>query len=562
MSDATESEFYEQRDEENARLRNDFYLVDDGKRRIFAGKIRIMRKIVLLLLGAALLLGCQQGKISQQLSEVNELLVAELNDSAYQKINEVDESAISNPADKAYYTLLKVRSALLVGKHIASSDSLLDEVIAYYEQNPDKEKLTDAYYYKAIGLYHNNDIPMTIFNLKKAEALVNQTENLYQQHKVAEVICFINRQSANYHLELDYAKKTLELAYKMNDKKRIVYAYYEINLAYHNLGIEDSSKIFLSKIPPLIKRVEKNVLPHLLSNLGYLLLDYNKTEAKRYFIQALSYKQMTGAYEHLAEILYDEGKKEQAYQYWKKALAVHDASPKDNIIRNLIEFDLERGRTDSISDMVTQIIEIRDSIDAKLRNDTIKDLQTRFDHETAMREKDQTIIKWQWGILILAVALLISIGFYLRRRYLAKIQLQGYQMQIHEYLNQIAELKASGTDAQQEIEELNKNIRDIMDNRSPSLSKGRMLYDDVVENKGKDKWKKDDIEAFLEYYTATNYKTVERIRKTPREEPLTDYRLLFLILVEMGKSDYEIMQILSITKETLRTHRYRTRAQE
>jgi hypothetical protein len=116
--------------------------------------------------------------------------------------------------------------------------------------------------------------------------------------------------------------------------------------------------------------------------------------------------------------------------------------------------------------------------------------------------------------------------------------------------------------AQQEIEELNKNIRDIMDNRSPSLSKGRMLYDDVVENKGKDKWKKDDIEAFLEYYTATNYKTVERIRKTPREEPLTDYRLLFLILVEMGKSDYEIMQILSITKETLRTLRHRTKPKE
>ena len=78
MSNTTESEYYEQRDEENARLRNDFYLVGDGKRRIFAGKIRIMRKIVLLLLGAALLLGCQQGKISQQLSEVNELLVAEL----------------------------------------------------------------------------------------------------------------------------------------------------------------------------------------------------------------------------------------------------------------------------------------------------------------------------------------------------------------------------------------------------------------------------------------------------------------------------------------------------
>lgn len=125
-----------------------------------------MRKIVLLLLGAVLLLGCQQGKISQQLSEVNELLVAELNDSAYQKINEIDESAISNPADKAYYTLLKVRSALLVGKHIASSDSLLDGIIAYYEQNPDKEKLTDAYYYRAIESNIQKDYEQSIMYYK------------------------------------------------------------------------------------------------------------------------------------------------------------------------------------------------------------------------------------------------------------------------------------------------------------------------------------------------------------------------------------------------------------
>jgi tetratricopeptide (TPR) repeat protein len=537
-------------------------LVGDGKRRIFAGKIRIMRKIVLLLLGAALLLGCQQGKISQQLSEVNELLVAELNDSAYQKINEIDESAISNPADKAYYTLLKVRSALLVGKPVVSADSLLDGVIAYYEQNPDKEKLTDAYYYRAIVSSNQKDYKQAILLYKKAEELAVQSKNMYQQYKIAEGIAFVNRMSKKYDLQLKYAKKAYSLAKALDKKNWVAYSCYTIQYAYLYLGYKDSAYIFLQEIPLYIRYAKKSELPVLLTTLGYYLRDDHPEEAKQYLREALSYHELTSTYAYLAEVCYHEGKPEEAYQYWKKALVLKDSYPKDNIIRNLIEFDLERGRTDSISDMVTQIIEIRDSIDAKLRNDTIKDLQTRFDHETALREKDQTIIKWQWGILILAVALLISVGLYLRRQYLAKIQLQAYQMQIHEYLNQIAELKASGTDAQQEIEELNKNIRDIMDNRSPSLSKGRMLYDDVVENKGKDKWKKDDIEAFLEYYTATNYKTVERIRKTPREEPLTDYRLLFLILVEMGKSDYEIMQILSITKETLRTHRYRTRAQE
>ena len=98
--------------------------------------------------------------------------------------------------------------------------------------------------------------------------------------------------------------------------------------------------------------------------------------------------------------------------------------------------------------MVTQIFEIRDSIEDKLRNDTIKDLQTRFDHETAIHAKDQTIIRWQWGIMILALVLLAGIGLYLRRRYLNKIKLQGYQMQINDCLNQIDALKATGSDDQ------------------------------------------------------------------------------------------------------------------
>ena len=521
-----------------------------------------MKQASLIVVGFLMLLSCQTGSISKKLTEVDSLVFKEEYDSAYQKISSIDETTIKNQEDQAHYNLLKVQTGYLANKPAASPDSLLDEVIDYYQKHNNSKKLADAYYYKAIGYCNNKEYKKAIQLFKEAELLADKTGNKYQQYKIAEGIAFVNRMDKAYDLQLKYAKKAYSLAKALDKKNWIAYSCYTIEFAYNKLGFEDSAYFYLQQIPLYIKYANKNEKPTLLATLGYYLMDNHPEEAKKYYLESLKYQELTASYQNLATISYEEGKPEEAYSYLKKALHVKDATPKDYIIRNLIELDLERGKTDSISDMVTQIFEIRDSIEAKLRNDTIKDLQTRFDHETAMREKDQTIIKWQWGILILAVALLISVGLYLRRRYLAKIQLQAYQMQIHEYLNQIAELKASGTDAQQEIEELNKNIRDIMDNRSPSLSKGRMLYDDVVENKGKDKWKKDDIEAFLEYYTATNYKTVERIRKTPREEPLTDYRLLFLILVEMGKSDYEIMQILSITKETLRTHRYRTRAQE
>ena len=521
-----------------------------------------MEQASLIVVGFLMLLSCQTGSISRKLTEVDSLVFKEEYDSAYQMISSIDETTIKNQEDQAHYKLLKVQTGYLVNKPAASPDSLLDEVIDYYQKEGNAEKLADAFYYKAIGFGMRKMYQQAIQYYKKAEKFAEQSGGLYQQYKIAEGICFVNRQCANYNLELYYAKKTLELANRLDNKRRMVYALYELELAYHNLNHEDSSIIILSKIPPLIKYVDKYWLPNLLSNLGYMFMGHNLTEAKKYFHKALSYKEMTAAYEHLAEIAYDEGKAEETYHYLKKALAVPDQTPKDNIIRNLIEYDLERGKTDSISDMVTQIFEIRDSIEDKLRNDTIKDLQTRFDHETAIHAKDQAIIRWQWGIMILALVLLAGIGLYLRRRYLNKIQLRGYQMQINDCLNQIDALKDTGSDAQKKIEELNQQICDIMDNRAPGLNKGRVLYDDIVANRDISHWSKEDETLFLEYYTATNYRNMQQLKAIPREDKLTNHRLIFLILQEMGKSELDILRILSISKETLRTLRHRTKPKE
>ena len=521
-----------------------------------------MKQASLIVVGFLMLLSCQTGSISKKLTEVDSLVFKEEYDSAYQMISSIDETTIKNQEDQAHYRLLKVQTGYLANKPAAFPDSLLDEVIDYYQKRNNSEKLADAYYYKAYCSFLNNDMKLSILFHKKAEESAKLSNNKRTQFKVYEGISFMNGKCANYALQLEYAKKALNMAQQLNNKKWIAFSLFRVGSAYSNMNIEDSVLFYFNKIEPYTGYMDNKTLPLILSSLGYLLLDKHPSKAKEYLLKSISLKEMTKTYEYLAYILYEEGKPEQAYQYWKKALAVPDQSPKDIIIRNLIEYDLERGKTDSISDMVTQIFEIRDSIDAKLRNDTIKDLQTRFDHETAMHAKDQAIIRWQWGIMILALALLAGIGLYIRRRYLNKIKLQGYQMQINDCLNQIDALKATGSDAQKKIEELNQQISDIMDNRAPGLNKGRVLYDDIVANRDISNWSKEDETLFLEYYTATNYRTMQQLMAIPREDKLTNHRLVFLILQEMGKSELDILRILSISKETLRTLRHRTKPKE
>ena len=521
-----------------------------------------MKQASLIVVGFLMLLSCQTGSISRKLTEVDSLVFKEEYDSAYQMISSIDETTIKNQEDQAHYNLLKVQTDYLANKPAASPDSLLDEVIDYYQKEGNAEKLADAFYYKAIGFNTQKKYQESMACYKKAEYYANQSGNLYQQYKISEGISYVNGRCKNFSYQLEYTKKNLELARKLGKKNCMAYTYYQMDLAYYNLGYRDSAFECVYKLIPLLKYADKRDLPKLLSNVGIFLMKDNPQQAKEYFHKALLYREMTSAYENLASISYNEGNYEDAYQYWKKALTVNDGTRKDICILNLIEYNLERGRTDSISDMLTKVVDIRDSIETSQTNNAIKDLQTRFDHETAMHAKDQAIIRWQWGIMILALALLAGIGLYIRRRYLNKIKLQGYQMQINDCLNQIDALKTTGSDAQKKIEELNQQICDIMDNRAPGLNKGRVLYDDIVANRDISNWSKEDETLFLEYYTATNYRAMQQLKAIPREDKLTNHRLIFLILQEMGKSELDILRILSISKETLRTLRHRTKPKE
>lgn len=527
---------------------------------IFAVKEKTMKQASIFFLVSVLLVyGCQSSYVNKNLAEIDSLVVAELNDSAYHLVMQMNETDFHTPEDMAHFNLLRVQTGNLVNRPQESSDSLLDEVISFYKLHPDNEKMTDAYYYKAVNAYKKRDYQRSIIFFKEAEILAEHSGNLRHKFKVAEGISFVNGRCANYDFQLKYAKQALDLAKRVNNKNWIAYSYYRMGVAHSKSGNEDSVSFFLHQMEKYTKFINEKELPLILTNLGLLYRDSNPEEAKKFLMKSLSYKEFTNTYEWLAEIAYDEGKPDEAYHYWKRALTIQDATPKDNVIHNLIEYDMERGKTDSICERINEIIAIRDSIDAKLKNDTIKDLQTRFDHEVAMREKDQIVIKWQWIAMTLIALLLAGIVYYLFKKYQTRIRLQNSQMQINDYMEQIRALQSDKGDRTAEIERLNKQIERIMEEKSPRLAQGRMLYDMVVANKKMDRWKKEDVKKFIEYYTATNYRVVNRLRSIPRKEELTPHHLLYLILLEMGKTDQEIRLILSISKETLRTLRFRTK---
>lgn len=543
------------------------------------------RNIIQLSAPLLLLIACNGIQVSERLNQIDSLVVREQYDSASVFLKEVEKVSMTDE-DRAHYYLLTTQLGYLTNQPLPS-DSLLDLAILYYNRVENNQKQADAYYYKSYRSRIDQDYPQAILYCKKAENLAMSTCDTRLQYKIAENLSFLNGICENNQLQLQYAKKALEIAQKTHNKNWIAYSYNNISFAFAFLGQYDSALVFVQKTTPYLKSVPDIEKAAFLVNIGVLYKESDKEKAKKYFEKAITYREQPEAYEHLADIYYAEGNKEKAYRLWKEALTKESRYKKDNLIYSILSYDLEHGNLDEASKNLDEVIAIKDSMLYLLRNDTIKDLQLRFDHEVAMHEVDKKLISTQRILMGLAIIVGILAFYIYMRRKKEEAQEQEHQMQLYTYTTEIDELKANkekilvqirdleshkekdsqrinkleeeAKNAETAIENLNKNIKKLLDDESPKLKKGRMLYDSIMEGATTSTWTSKDQALFNNYYAAINYRTYNRLRKVKRATKLNAHNMFYLILKEMFKDDKEVMRILGISPEGLRSLRSRTK---
>ena len=547
-----------------------------------------MKKITTLFAQLLLLTACNGIQLSKRLNHVDSLVIKEQYDSAYVILKELNEVTMT-AEEQAHYYLLTTQISYITNNPLPS-DSLLDLAISYYKKENNQQKLADAYVYKSYKSRINQDYPKAILYCKKAEHMAININDVRLQFKIAENLAYLNGLCENDQLQLQYAQKALELAQRIQNKNWIAYSYNKISFALANLGQYDSALIYVEKTIPYLEYVYNYDKASFLTNIGQLYKDTDNQKAKDYFNKALIYGENPGIYEHLADIYYAEGNKEEAYNLWIKALATDGRYEKDNIIYSILAYDIKRGKLDEASKNLDEIIAIKDSIITVLRNDTIKDLQLRFDHEVAMHEADKKLINTQWILMGLVFVLGIMALYLFIRRKKEEAKEREHQVQLYAYTTEINQLKANrdsiltqigdleshqekdsqriheleedAKNAELAIEKLNKNIQKLLDDESLKLKRGRMLYDHIMEGGKANLWSHKDEGLFNNYFGAINYQAYNRLRKVERRTKLSAHNMFYLILKEMGKDDEEIKRIMALSAEGLRSLRNRTKPKE
>jgi len=216
---------------------------------------------------------------------------------------------------------------------------------------------------------------------------------------------------------------------------------------------------------------------------------------------------------------------------------------------------LEHHNIDGACERLYSIVSIKDSLNNVLKDRTIQKIQQEFDEKATQEKHDQEVLRWVVAALVLVIIILLLLGYIQYRRHKARMLLAEHQMLIANYQSEINRLKSNQEGTEQQIAELNKKINDLIEQDSPRLYHGKMLYDQIVENGTTVTWTKEDYHCFVDFYKAKDFASYSKIVR--KHHPKTVHNTLFLILYEIGKDDKDVRHIMGITQEAIRSTRFR-----
>ena len=108
------------------------------------------------------------------------------------------------------------------------------------------------------------------------------------------------------------------------------------------------------------------------------------------------------------------------------------------------------------------------------------------------------------------------------------------QILITNYVYRIALFKSQqdNTDVAEQIVELNGKIRELVEQNSPRLFRGKIPYDEIKKDGTTSGWSNDDYKCFIDYYKAIDFAAFSRLQK--KYQPKTAHNAFFLILYGTG----------------------------
>ena len=206
-----------------------------------------MRKLVTILIVTLAAISC--GKIKDAHNTLNDIetFINERHDSALTILDSFDTSLLENKSVWAHHSLLhaQAKDKCYIDD---TNDSLMTQVVNYYEGKRDKEKLFKAYYYLGRIQYNAGDYASSMLSYTKAEQLIDKIDDEFIKGLLYAQLGMLHQKYYDYPRSLDAfntAAKHYELARKTAHK---YFAKLNIGQVYQELKDYTAAEVLLSEV--------------------------------------------------------------------------------------------------------------------------------------------------------------------------------------------------------------------------------------------------------------------------------------------------------------------------
>ena len=523
-----------------------------------------MKHLVLL---AAMLItvGCQHNSMRQVLVDADNIMESHP-DSALKILHENAPFLPYNTrADSALYFLLLTQAEYKCYKE-PSCERFLNLSIDYFRHTKDHKNLARAYYYKGMIAYERGSHSQAVELLKKGETLSRRINDLLQKSKFHESLCMVNYHAKNDELMLHYAQLFLEDALQLEDTVCIARGLNTVSVAFARLKHDSLAHQYLEEILPYIDNVNDTLKACILTNLGCIYHSANNLPMAKYYLQkSLSFMPRANTYAELGDIYAEEGNPQDAEECWDRALSSDNPSIRVNTLSSILNKHKQQRNYARALATAEKLYSLKDSLYQLSELSKITEIQKRYDKQVVENKLYKTLT---WFFATVSCLLVILICFIIYHRHTVKVYvskldlhfqtIQERQKQIDQLENENKLLGTFRESHNHEIDALRKKITDIRREAYENLGYGRQVYEAV--SNGKPLRFRREESGLIDYYSVFHYEIFHRWMTEYND--LSDRLITYLILVNQGKSDKEIEQILSIGNSAIRSIKSRLRARK
>ncbi|WP_300702370.1 tetratricopeptide repeat protein [Bacteroides sp.] len=380
-------------------------------------------------------------------------------DSAVALLAQLKDSILSEPKSTCmYYKLLSIKA-----KDKAyiphTSDSLILQVIHYYEQREDHKHLPEAYYYAGRTYRDLGDAPQALDYFQKAVDKIGKGNDYKLYSRMYSQMGTLYMYQDMYEEALKASKKANYYDILARDSTAIIFNLRNIGLSFTGINNADSALFYYSKAHEQAKLIGNQDLMDMLkidlASLYKQLKRYDsaKIELQQLFNPGKKIRQST-IYTIYADLLYQMQNLDSASYYYNQLLEIGTVYAKKVAHWKLAKISQSHNNNRMLMEHIQKYMDYTDSIQKKTDTETIYKMQSLYNYQ--LREKENSKLRIHnaqqqlyitytiFGVIIVIAFITIYIQYSSRKKHQLNEQLNKLKkIQEEQYLKSTKFIEAN-----------------------------------------------------------------------------------------------------------------------